>query len=178
LDVASLSASGRMRDNGPVRVSLLLEYNTNFQAASFDQHEANRKKGAKKMVANLDKRVSIRLESERFDQLDAFARREGFSVSLVVRHLVCRFLEDQQRQSVMASQDRFRQPDSKRRNPRTKKLPENLLDEIMTHKAEFGLSLFQCVLWLERKHGISVSRTTVQRRMQSSGDYRMERSRS
>ena len=49
------------------------------------------------MQQPLDKRVSIRLETDRFDQLEAFARREGFSVSLVVRHLVCRFLEDQRR---------------------------------------------------------------------------------
>jgi len=46
---------------------------------------------------NLDRKVSIRLDSGRYDQLEDFAQREGFSVSLVVRHLVCRFLEDRQR---------------------------------------------------------------------------------
>jgi len=45
----------------------------------------------------LTRKVTVRLDSERFDQLDRFARRQGFTVSLVVRHLVCRFLEDQSR---------------------------------------------------------------------------------
>jgi predicted DNA-binding protein len=48
---------------------------------------------------NLTRQIAVRLDPERFEQLDAFARREGFSVSLVVRHLVCRFLEDQRRNS-------------------------------------------------------------------------------
>lgn len=50
-----------------------------------------------KTSTTLARKVTIRLDPERFDQLDRFARREGFSVSLVVRHLVCRFLEDQNR---------------------------------------------------------------------------------
>ena len=48
-------------------------------------------------MKSLDKRITIRLETDRLAQLEQFAQREGFSVSLVVRHLVCRFLEDQQR---------------------------------------------------------------------------------
>ena len=48
---------------------------------------------------NLTRQIAVRLDPERFEQLDAFARREGFSVSLVVRHLVCRVLEDQRRNS-------------------------------------------------------------------------------
>jgi NRPS condensation-like uncharacterized protein len=41
--------------------------------------------------------VTIRLDPERFDQLEDYARREGFTVSVIVRHLLCRFLEDQRR---------------------------------------------------------------------------------
>jgi polysaccharide deacetylase 2 family uncharacterized protein YibQ len=45
----------------------------------------------------LDRKVTIRIDPDRFDQLEDYARREGFTVSLVVRHLVCRFLEDRRR---------------------------------------------------------------------------------
>lgn len=49
------------------------------------------------MSSNLDRKVTVRLDPDRFDQLEDFARREGFTVSLVVRHLVCRFLEERRR---------------------------------------------------------------------------------
>lgn len=51
-------------------------------------------------VANgglLEKKVCVRLDRERFEELEDLARREGFTVSLVVRHLVHRFLEDRRR---------------------------------------------------------------------------------
>lgn len=46
---------------------------------------------------NLERKVTVRLDADRFAQLEAYARREGFTVSVVVRHLLCRFLEDQRR---------------------------------------------------------------------------------
>jgi NRPS condensation-like uncharacterized protein len=45
----------------------------------------------------LERKVTFRLDAARFDQLEDYARREGFTVSVIVRHLVCRFLEDQRR---------------------------------------------------------------------------------
>lgn len=45
----------------------------------------------------LERKVTVRLDPDRFDRLEEFAHREGFTVSLVVRHLVCRFLEDRER---------------------------------------------------------------------------------
>lgn len=48
-------------------------------------------------VGNLQRKVTVRLDVDRFDQLEDYARREGFTVSLIVRHLLCRFLEDQRR---------------------------------------------------------------------------------
>ena len=48
-------------------------------------------------MKNLDRKVTVRLDAERFAQLDEYARREGFTVSVIVRHLLCRFLEDQRR---------------------------------------------------------------------------------
>ena len=48
----------------------------------------------------LERKVTVRLDPDRFDQLDDIARREGFTVSLIVRHLVCRFLEQERRLKV------------------------------------------------------------------------------
>lgn len=48
-------------------------------------------------MSNLDRKVTVRLDPDRFEALEDFAKREGFTVSLVVRHLVCRFLEDRRR---------------------------------------------------------------------------------
>lgn len=42
----------------------------------------------------LERRLTFRLDADRLAQLEDYARNEGFSVSLVVRHLVCRFLDD------------------------------------------------------------------------------------
>jgi len=47
----------------------------------------------------LDKKVTVRLDLARFDALDDIARREGFTVSVIVRHLVCRVLEQERRLS-------------------------------------------------------------------------------
>jgi predicted DNA-binding ribbon-helix-helix protein len=49
---------------------------------------------------NLERKVTVRLDLDRFDQLDDIARREGFTVSVIVRHLVCRFLEQERRLKV------------------------------------------------------------------------------
>lgn len=47
--------------------------------------------------ANLERKVTVRLDADRFDELEAYARSQGFTVSVIVRHLLCRFLEDQRR---------------------------------------------------------------------------------
>ncbi len=49
---------------------------------------------------NLEKKITFRFEGSRFDELDDLARREGFTVSVIVRHLVCRFLEQERRPKV------------------------------------------------------------------------------
>jgi predicted DNA-binding protein len=46
---------------------------------------------------NLERRLTIRLDAERFDRLEEYAKRDGYSVSLIVRHLLCRFLEEQRK---------------------------------------------------------------------------------
>ncbi|AJE03336.1 hypothetical protein GPICK_08190 [Geobacter pickeringii] len=45
----------------------------------------------------LERKVSVRLDADRFAFLEDYARREGYSVSLIVRHLVCRFVEDRRK---------------------------------------------------------------------------------
>ena len=45
----------------------------------------------------LESRVTFRLDQDRLERLAEYAHREGFTVSLIVRHLVSRFLEDQRR---------------------------------------------------------------------------------
>ena len=47
----------------------------------------------------LERKVTVRLDADRYDELEEFARKEGFTVSVIVRHLLCRFLEDQRRAS-------------------------------------------------------------------------------
>jgi len=47
----------------------------------------------------LDKRVTIRLDGERFAFLERLAQREGFTVSLIIRHLVMRYVEREQRET-------------------------------------------------------------------------------
>ena len=42
-------------------------------------------------------KFSLRLDSHRFALLQEIADREGFTVSMIVRHLVYRFLEQEQR---------------------------------------------------------------------------------
>ncbi len=45
----------------------------------------------------LDKKVSFRLDENQFGELLSWARREGFPVSTIVRHLVLRYLDDRRR---------------------------------------------------------------------------------
>ena len=42
-------------------------------------------------------KFSLRLDAERYELLQDIANREGFTVSMIVRHLVYRFLEQEQR---------------------------------------------------------------------------------
>lgn len=51
-------------------------------------------------AAALDHRLTVRLDADRFGVLDQLARREGFSVSVIVRHLVYRYIEQQRRFAV------------------------------------------------------------------------------
>ena len=60
--------------------------------------------GAGIRSANLEKKVTFRLDADRYEELADVAHREGFNVSLIVRHLVCRYLEDQRRRSFGSSQ--------------------------------------------------------------------------
>lgn len=48
-------------------------------------------------VQRLERRLTFRLDADRLTELESYAMREGFPVSLVIRHLVCRFLDDQRR---------------------------------------------------------------------------------
>lgn len=48
----------------------------------------------------LDRRLTVRLDGDRFCVLEDMARREGFSVSVIVRHLVYRYIEQQRRFAV------------------------------------------------------------------------------
>lgn len=49
------------------------------------------------MEATLQKKVTIRLDDARFNELLDCSRREGFSVSTIVRHLVYRYVEQQRK---------------------------------------------------------------------------------
>lgn len=44
-----------------------------------------------------DKKVTFRLDQRRATQLDHWADQEGVTVSFLVRHLVCRYLENMAR---------------------------------------------------------------------------------
>jgi hypothetical protein len=56
--------------------------------------------GAVSNAAALDHRLTVRLDADRFGVLDQMAKREGFSVSVIVRHLVYRYIEQQRRFAV------------------------------------------------------------------------------
>lgn len=49
-----------------------------------------------------------------------------------------------------------------------KKLLDKDLEVVRIIKFEYGLSLMQCCLWLERKKNISISRTQLYRRLNDS----------
>lgn len=42
-------------------------------------------------------KFSLRLDSDRYEMLQNLAEREGFTVSMIVRHLVYRFIEQERR---------------------------------------------------------------------------------
>jgi len=42
-------------------------------------------------------KFSLRLDADRYEMLRDLAEREGFTVSMIVRHLVYRFIEQEQR---------------------------------------------------------------------------------
>ena len=44
-----------------------------------------------------DRKISAKIDGERLEALQEYARKEGVTVSTLLRHLVCRFLESQQR---------------------------------------------------------------------------------
>lgn len=48
----------------------------------------------------LTEKVTIRLNEERFNQLEAISNREGFPVPVIVRHLIHRFLDQEKRGQV------------------------------------------------------------------------------
>lgn len=45
----------------------------------------------------MSKKISVRIDPDRYDLLCAVSEREGFNVSTILRHLVYRFLEQEQR---------------------------------------------------------------------------------
>ena len=49
----------------------------------------------------LDRRLTVRLDNDRFGVLEQMAKREGFSVSVIVRHLVYRYIEQERRFSTV-----------------------------------------------------------------------------
>lgn len=49
------------------------------------------------MKTPLREKVSFRLDADRLRYLERYAGREGVPVSWIIRHLVCRFVEDQRR---------------------------------------------------------------------------------
>ncbi len=46
---------------------------------------------------NLREKISFRLDADRMHYLERYAAHEGVPVSLIVRHLVCRFVEENRR---------------------------------------------------------------------------------
>ena len=49
----------------------------------------------------LDRRLTVRLDEDRFAALERIAQVEGFNASVIVRHLVYRFLAEKQRYSAV-----------------------------------------------------------------------------
>jgi hypothetical protein len=48
-------------------------------------------------VGKNSRTLTVRLDADRYDQLEQLACKEGFSVSVIVRHLVYRFLDEKRR---------------------------------------------------------------------------------
>ena len=55
----------------------------------------------------LDKKISVRVDADRYADLEQYAFNEGMSVSFLVRHLVYRFVEDFKRQPRMTASSRI-----------------------------------------------------------------------
>lgn len=54
----------------------------------------------------MSKKISVRIDKDRYDLLCSISAREGFNVSTILRHLVYRFLEQELRfQQPMSSHD-------------------------------------------------------------------------
>ncbi|GFO60021.1 hypothetical protein GMST_23460 [Geomonas silvestris] len=49
----------------------------------------------------LDRRLTVRLDGDRFAALERIAQTEGFNASVIVRHLVYRFIAEKQRYSAV-----------------------------------------------------------------------------
>lgn len=47
----------------------------------------------------LTEKITVRLDENRFQHLERIARREGFPATVIVRHLVHRFLEQENKLS-------------------------------------------------------------------------------
>ncbi len=50
-----------------------------------------------------DRTITVRLNGAKFNELEGLARNEGFTVSVIVRHLVYRFLEEKRRYAAVRS---------------------------------------------------------------------------
>ena len=57
--------------------------------------------------ASLDKKISVRVDADRYLDLEQYAFDEGMSASFLVRHLVYRFVEDFKRQSSTRASSRI-----------------------------------------------------------------------
>jgi hypothetical protein len=45
----------------------------------------------------LNRKLTLRLNANHLEELELYAMKEGINVSFIVRHLVCRFLEQERR---------------------------------------------------------------------------------
>ena len=52
----------------------------------------------------LEKKVTIRIDSARYNDLVKASNKEGFTISTIVRHLVYRYLEQQNRFAALGQQ--------------------------------------------------------------------------
>jgi hypothetical protein len=57
--------------------------------------------GAKRRKIEFEKRITFRLDAKHYEELEAYAEKEGLNFSFLVRHLVIRFLETQRKTAVL-----------------------------------------------------------------------------